>query len=294
MEYNVIQIDLHKLGLKKDDSWFLEPLYDLHIGHQNFDASKYVKRVKAIKEQINRSTFFGGDIIDNIPADDFRLDTRTKDMSMFEDVQQEDAFERLTKPLLDEHMKMLDPKFQRSKDKKQFSDIKIAGVLMGNHEYARHYYSSQRFEKAFCRPFKLKMLEDEAVLWYEFFWKGELMRTFTAVVTHGSYAGDQSGGEINSLQRWPAKVDADIFIVGHSHDKKITDQAQETFQRGTGKSLKMFERTLIFANGGTFLKTHQFGVRNYPEKKAIRSRVSKIGTITIEMNPSDGTLTGHL
>ncbi|KKN75430.1 hypothetical protein LCGC14_0380510 [marine sediment metagenome] len=294
MEYNVIQIDLAKLGLKKDDSWFLEPLYDIHIGHQNFEAEKYVKRVNAIAEQTNRSTFIGGDIIDNIPAADFRLDTRSKDMTMFEDVEQEDAFERLTEPLINQHKKLLTKKYQRHEDPKTWSDIKIHGALMGNHEYARHYYSSQRFEKAFCKPAKLKNLEDEAVIWFEFYWHSELLRQFTAVVTHGAYGGDQSGGEVNSMQRWPAKVDADMFIVGHSHDKRITDQAQEIFKRGTGKSLKMFERTLIFANGGTFLKTHNFGIRNYPEKKAIRSRVSKIGTITIEMVPYDGDLKGHL
>ena len=49
MEYNRIRIDLDKFGLKKDSSWFLEPLSDIHFGHRNFNLEKYQKAVKRIK-----------------------------------------------------------------------------------------------------------------------------------------------------------------------------------------------------------------------------------------------------
>ena len=272
------KIDLKDFGLKKDASWFVEPLSDIHFGHNNCDKEAYLQAVLRIAQQPNRSTWFNGDMIDNIPPGDFRYGhAESVDPEMPEDVDQEDAFATFSKPIFDKHAK---------------TGVKCFGALLGTHEFARGYYSDKKFKKQFCQPYGIRMLGHLAWIWLDFYHNKKFLNTLKIWTTHGSYGGFQTGGEVNALQRLPAKYDADIFCVGHSHNKNITISAIQYIEREKAK-FKLMERTQVQANLGTFLKTSILGHSNYPEKKGMYSRVSKIGTVTFEFNPYLNKLTGH-
>jgi len=276
LEFNRVRIDLDKLGLKRDSSWNLEPLSDIHFGHRNFDHQAYMKAVKRIANNANRSTFFNGDIIDCIPHDDWRFDWTVVDPLHPEETTQEDYFYELSEDIFKENDK---------------TKVKCHGALMGNHEW--RYYSQARFKKNFCNYVGIKFLGAMAFIWLDFYHKNKFLKSFNILTTHGSYGGSQQGGEVNQVLRFPARYDADIYLLGHSHQKWTTKQMTMGVVAGKGKSLEIVERTQIFGNLGTFLKTHQWGVDNYPEKKAIYSRLSKIGTITVEMVPETGEMYSH-
>jgi len=275
MEYNRIRIDMEKFGLKKDDSWFLEPLSDIHFGHRNFNLEKYEKRVKVIAKQPNRSTFFNGDMIDNIPHRDKRFNWDTIDMTQPEDVQQIEMFEKYTEPIF-------------KKNDEYGGDIKAHGVIVGNHEFV--YQSPTQFKHHFCRKrprgMGLKFLGDAAYLWIDFYYEKKFLNNFVILTTHGSYRGSQSGGEFNQLKRFPARYEADAYFVGHSHDPKSGKSIIQYPSAGPGRSLKLNKRKVVFANLGTFLESHKFGTTNYIEKKLLYAQASETGTITLEMNPS--------
>ena len=282
MEYNRIRIDLFDYGLKKDSSWFLEPLSDIHFGHRNFNLEKFQKAVKRVTEQKNRSTFFNGDMIDNIPHRDKRFNWDTIDPEAAQDVQQVELFEKYTQELLDLNHEL-------------GGDQKVHGVLPGNHEFV--YESVAQFKYFFCRKYPkgmgLKFLGDAAYIWIDFYYKNKFLHNFVILTTHGSYRGSQSGGELNQLKRFPARYYADVYFVGHSHDIKSGSSVIIEPHAGPGRSLKLRKREIIYANLGTFLETHQFGVTNYIEKKLLYAQATKTGTVTIEFNPESRTMNFH-
>lgn len=282
MEYARFKIDLKKYGLKRDDSWFLEPLSDVHFGNRNHATEKFLEAVHRIANQKNRSTLFNGDISENTPPQHKFFNSQSTDLDLIDDVQQEDAFINAIKPILVQHKK---------------TKIKIFGSIMGNHE--ARTYGQNRFIKAYCRPvvngqeIPINYLGDTGYVWLDFFYGKEFLRNFIILATHGSYGGSQIGGEVNQLLRLPANYEADIYLIGHSHQKHTESIYQQTIISKTDGSCELMERTLLFANCGTFLRSHRLGVPSYTEKKLLYSRVAKVGTITIEMNAYQGKLHAH-
>lgn len=101
---------------------------------------------------------------------------------------------------------------------------KVLCVLPGNHE-ARHYRTNGLdLTELMCRQLGIedRYSPDTALLFIRF---GQLTDRknhnrkvlYTAFVSHGSGGGRKEGGKIQRLSDLSTIVDADIYIVGHTH-----------------------------------------------------------------------------
>ena len=288
MELHDIKIDLHKYGLKKDDSWFHEMITDAHVGALNFAKEEFVRAIDRISNEVNRSTHFGGDNTDNMPPTHKWFDQAQADLRYLEPPQQIAYFWKLIDPLVQAH---------------ETHGNKILGFIEGNHEYNRHI-TDTAFKFIYCKPdldeegrivsLKYRYLGLAAYLTFHFFWKGKHMRSFTMLTSHGAYNGDQRGGDINNMGRSAAVYDADIRLEGHSHDKWIDIPTYYKPIIENGYVTKIVEAERFIGNGGCFARGLVQGHNNYAEKRIFRGRAAKVGTITVGMNPYTGRLSGFL
>ena len=159
---------------------------------------------------------------------------------------------------------------------------KILGVLSGNHEWKT--IDRYRFEKDFCRPLGVPYLGQMCMLNLQFYHKGEMLRAFEIWAAHGAYAGMQPGGAVNRLKALAGQYDADIYLTAHSHDKLWYTDHQVTHLTDTNE---LGARPKVYVVTGTFQKSHITGVDSYMEKRP-QPRVSKVGTITLELDPYNG------
>jgi hypothetical protein len=283
-----LKIDLNKYGLKKDDSWFHEMITDAHIGHPNFAKAEFQRALDRICNEPNRSTHFNGDNTDNMPPTHKWFDQAQADLGLLEIPQQIGYFWKLIDPLVKVH---------------ETHGNKILGFIEGNHEYNRGL-TSTAFKYAYCKPeidengqvirYKYRYLGYAAYLTFNFFWKKEHLNSFTMLVSHGSYNGDQRGGDINNMGRSAAIYEADIRLEGHSHDKWIDIPTYYKPVVQDDYTTKIVEAERLIGNGGCFARGVVMGRNNYNEKRLFRGRAAKIGTITVGMNPYTGKLSGFL
>ena len=290
MEGVVINIDLKKLGLKKDSDWDHEPISDAHVGDPNCNYDKLAHTIERISSQKNRSTHLMGDNTANIRADDFRFNL---DASGLQPVIKQVTYLR----------KMFEPIWNHNKD-----NVKCWGAQIGNHEYnGRAKMTEEQYKREYCYEIGpkeggmgLNYLGTLAYIWVNFFWgkkKDSLtenkIRDYRILTAHGQYKGSQSGGELNQMKRFPAgHENFDVFFTGDSHDKKDDSSILQSAILVDGK-IKLKKRKVFFISCGTFQETFMLGYTNYPEKSPYYARISETGTKTVTFNPYLGKLYCH-
>ena len=269
MEFHRLTIDLPN----KNSSIFIEPLGDIHIGNKGVNYEKLQERIDAIRKDPLRRTIIMGDCIDNIQAyANGAADKRwgsgipnSLDERFQEPVEQVDEFVRMMLPIKD----------------------KILGIMAGNHEYKT--ISRKAFEKDMVKPLETKYLGAKCMVHITTKYKNMEVGDVEIYAMHGSYAGQQVGGGINQLILSSADVLADIYLMGHVHDKMVypVDCIYHKIKDNTAG-----KKTRIFALTGTFLETIVAGVDSYTDRKT-RVRNAKIGTITLEFNSLANRIHGH-
>ena len=82
----------------------------------------------------------------------------------------------------------------------------------------------------------------------------------------------------------------DVFLCGHSHQKRYQPEAVVDFDFATGKS---YEREIHLVNTGTFCETLMDNVDGYMDRKN-KVILSSPGTATLSFNAYDGKIIGHI
>lgn len=266
MELRCISFELEK----KDDHFLLEPHGDHQIGSKLVDYNKIEERVNALKNEKNRYTIIMGDIIDNINAyaggtidRRWSVDVVDNDLDTVE--KQSDKFSELYSPVKD----------------------KILGILSGNHEWKT--IDRYRFEKEFCKPLGVPYLGYMCMLHLSFTHKKQPIGEFEVWACHGSYAGMQVGGGINRLKQLSAQYRADIYLHAHTHDKMFYTDFQYYHDK---KHNDIVTATKLYLMTGTFQKSHVKGVDSYIERSP-KPRTSKVGTLTIDLDPLNNKIHVH-
>jgi len=254
---------------KKDDIIFLRPLGDIHVGNRGCKLDKFQESINYIKKHDNTYTLGMGDYIDNVMA--YRggsIDKRWDPENVSRDT-------LTTEEQIDKVIEMWDPIKE-----------KTIGLHAGNHEWAT--INQRRFIKDFCKPLNLPYMGRMAYTRLNFKYKGRTLRDYILFTIHGGFTSAKAGGVINRLEDIAGSFDADVYLMGHTHDTLTRSMVRIYYDKSTNG---MIERKCIMANTGTFLSGYEKGIDGYVE---INPRGAKrVGTITLSFNPVDGGLNAH-
>ena len=163
---------------------------------------------------------------------------------------------------------------------------KTWGLLAGNHEWKT--INQKRFINDFCKPFNLNYLGRLAFLNVQISYNSKILKDFLFCVMHGGYAGMMAGGAVNRMKMISGDFDADIFLMGHSHDLWTRSGTRMGYDKKTNSPI---EKKVLYANTGTFLRGYVKGIDSYVE---INPREAKrVGTITITLDAENGKMNAH-
>lgn len=267
----LVQIELEK----KDDIIHLEGFSDIHMGGTNHLPKLFERRMKAVMDDPNRFTFYGGDMLDAITPKDKRWQEESVTINSL--VGQKRAFYDATKDLTDLHKKL--------KKKSKHNTGKILWGLAGNHEY-NNKEIDQTWIRDFLDPLDVDYLGSRAIVGFQINWKGKPLRRWKILTTHGF------GSSVNvekPLQDMKVNHYCDVFLMGHLHQKLSKDEYVIDFSFDEGKWV---QRKIVLGNTGSFCQTLVDGEDQWFERRNKLVPTSP-GTITISFDAYKGDMKHH-
>ena len=209
------------------------PLADLHIGDSQCDYKLVLDTIEYIKNTPNAYCILDGDLMDTAIASSIG-----------------DTYSASLQPM--EQLKHCVKIFEPIKDK-------ILAVLPGNHENRVYKSDGLDLTEIMCGQLGIadRYSPTTAILFVRF-GKTKLGRPqwYTIYVTHGSGGGRKEGGKVNRLADLASIVDADIYLMGHTHLPLVF---KESFYRvsGSNSSVALLEK--LFINTAAFLLYGGYG-----------------------------------
>ncbi len=239
----------------------LVPLGDEHVGHKNFNKTKFEEYVGWIEKEDNVWWWGMGDYSDAIigTGDDKRYDFDQLDPNM---------------PTPDEQYLYVESQLKRIKDK-------CFGLHLGNHDYELQRRHAHRYVAFMCNSLKVPFLGSNAFIRLHFKRTGKNGQVIDICSTHGSSNGRTPGGKINALMNFANGFDADIYAYGHTHDKYAHERSYYTLST----NMTMIERKQVFVLTGGFLEGYQQGTTSYIERKNLSPM--RTGIVVITVNPEN-------
>lgn len=248
MEVNEYEI---KVQTRSNKEWiYIVPLGDLHLGNAGCDIDKFQRQVEYIKNKKNCYWIGMGDYLDCINYTDKRFDP---------DVIPEPFKSHLANVVqiqIAEFVKLITP----------IAD-KCIGLHRGNHEEKirlRYQYDIlYEINKAF--NFKFKLLKDVSITRLRLVYKIEdhaAITTYDIMSLHGNVGSRKGGAKLNRLEDMIGFVDADIYLMAHSH-LKLTASRSVLY---LDKYLSIKHKKRVMAVTGCFLNGYTEGVSSYVEK----------------------------
>lgn len=237
------------------------PIGDIHIGAAACDEARLKAVIERVKSEADTYWIGMGDFVDAINRSDPRFDPA----SLAPWIGMENLPD-LAKAEIDRLLGYLKP-----------IASKCLCVLTGNHEAAltKHYerdvfgsiVTSLKEAGNFAPDYKLA-LDYSGWLRLNIFYgpkaeKREAVRPFDWYLHHGFVGGRLAGGKALGLQRLMWSHNADITLMGHSHNTAIQVEAVEELNK-TG-NIEIRKRIGAFT--GTFLRSVIEGASTYSEVK---------------------------
>jgi predicted MPP superfamily phosphohydrolase len=217
----------------------VHPLSDVHLGDVHCDYKALRERLDHILNTENSYCLLGGDLMDCAIAASVG-DTYAASMQPMEQLKQ---CVEIFKPLADKK--------------------KILAVCGGNHEHRIWKQDGIDVTALMCSQLGIaeKYTETTALLFIRF-GKGDThhnhgrRQLHTIYVTHGSGGGRREGGKINRLADLAAIVDADIYVMGHTHMPAII---REGFFRVSASNSTVTMADRLFVNTAAWLQYGGYG-----------------------------------
>jgi hypothetical protein len=160
-----------------------------------------------------------------------------------------------------------------------FMKDKLIGLIEGNHYGV--FQSGMTTTQEMCRQLNTKFLGSCAIIRLSFRY-GNKRYALDIFAAHGKGASRLLGGSLNAVQQMADIAQADIYLMGHDHQKIDGFRNRLLLQDGFG-SLRLMSRKILFARTGSFLKGY------VPEKPSYVAKAllppTDIGVIKIELTP---------
>ncbi len=255
---------------------------DAHYGTVAFDEDLFKRTVQHIKHDANGYVILMGDMAECINYSDKRFDPRTipidcrahmDDLSRY---QVEKVTEFLS-PIADKILVILDgnheDKLRKSDNPVDFNwrlrdnlkDLGGSPVCGGDIAVLRAQF------KRIAGANKNKPRSQQ----------------FIFLVSHGFGAGRTKGAKINRVQEMVNIIpEADIYCLGHHHDKVLDRVSCFELSVGTRDNLHLIERRKLLGITGSFYRTYEKGQSNYASKRLYRP--ADLGCIYAEIKPFGG------
>lgn len=262
---------VYELNVESGRMIYIEPLGDMHIGHAGFDEEKLRRRVSVIEQDEDRYWIGMGDYVDAVsPWRKGDLDRRFS----------EDVY-RSKYPTISEQIEKFIELVEPIKGK-------CMGLLWGNHEWAK--MESGDFVRSFCRPLGVSFLGSRCLICLVAKSGKKKLGSWWIYAIHGSYSGQQKGAAMNKVDRIPRHVDADIYLVAHTHMKGVFPESRAIPVIRNGK-VQVIEKDIVFAFTGGFLRQFVWGDDSYMDKSGFPKSI-RVGTITVGIDPWERKLHG--
>jgi hypothetical protein len=241
----------------RKDLFTLVPLGDIHIGARACDEERLERVVARIAADPDCMWVGMGDYCEFINRNDPRFEPRA----------------------LADWIKMSDLTDLARAQKNRFLEIvepiapKCVALLEGNHEASITRFTERSIYREIVTEVKRMagLPEDEKLgLGYYGWIRLRFVRMTKAVhyihinAHHGFTGGRLAGAKALNMQRWLWTHDADLALMGHSHNTGMQVEAIESLNRQTGE-VSYVNR--VGAYTGTFLKSGVEGALTYSEVK---------------------------
>lgn len=203
----------------------------------------------------------------------------------------DDAFSRgerkalLSAMLHDTSMRSLDDLKQKHTDDyiKELAFMKgnLIGMIEGNHHYT--FLSGITGTQKMCEALETKYLGEMAVVRVTFVDKTRSTRRACIDITahHGRGGGRRPGSSVNKVEDLMQVVEADVYLMGHDHQKWIVDKARlKPTHSKSGFHIK--QRDVILARTGSYQLGYVDGQSNYPISLA--AAPAKLGGVQIKVD----------
>jgi hypothetical protein len=212
----------------------IHPLSDLHIGDMNCDYKSILARIEYIKNTPNAYCILDGDLMDMAIATSVG-----------------DTYGAGIQPM--EQLKHCVKLFEPIKDK-------ILAALPGNHENRIYRSDGIDITSLMCGQLGIgaRYSSTTALLFIRFgkVTKSQRPQLYTIYVTHGTGGGRREGGKINRLVDLSAIVDADIYVMGHTHLPVVM---KEGYYRVSGSNSSVAYIEKLYVNTASSLNYGGYG-----------------------------------
>jgi hypothetical protein len=256
---NVIRQDIY--NVKKSDIFRIYPLGDIHLLAKACEENKFKAKVKRIAEDPNGLWLGMGDFGDFINPSDPRFDFASladfltlKDLADLPKVTK-DRFLDIVKPIAHKcialiegnHERAIYKHYERNIYSEIVTGIKELGNFPADKQLALGVYGWIILAFHQSKPGEQK----------------EGSRVLKINAHHGFTGGRYAGSKSNTMQRWLQSVDANLVLMGHSHNTEIMVETVETVN-AVGE---VVNKNKIGCFTGTFLQSRIKDVSTYSELK---------------------------
>ena len=233
------------------------PLGDIHLGARACDEDRLKQIIKRIEKDPDCLWIGMGDYCEFIKRKDPRFEPR----SLAEWIKMSDLTD-LARAQKNRFLEMVEPIAR-----------KCIGLLECNHESAITRFTERHIYQEIVAEVKRMacMTEDQKLgLGYYGWIRLKLVRARYAITYlhinahHGFTGGRLAGAKALNMQRWLWTHDADLVLMGHSHNTGMQVEAVETVNQKTGE---ISYKNRVGAYTGTFLKSGSEGSLTYSEVK---------------------------
>ncbi len=251
-----MRIGSHVINYKFGDEITIIPIGDMHIGNKNSDIDAIKKVIKTIEE--NGYYWIGmGDYADSIIPKDRRYDYDVLDKRFATPQEQLEYLEDLFYPIRE----------------------KCLGLLSGNHEDVIRRISQFDLTKTLCKLLNVEYLGYNTFYRLKFIREGR-RRKLDFFATHGFFNGRTRSGRITRVEKLAEFIEADLYLMGHTHDLMVTTDI--IYKLNSATKLTEKERTFVLTGGFLrgYVDKRDFG---YIERKLLKP--VKVGVPIIRTNP---------
>lgn len=255
----------YKLQCKsRSDKFYLIPIGDIHYGTKNCDVKKLDEIIQWIAITPNARWVGMGDAAEFINMSDTRFDPQN------------------LAPELQGHLdNLVHHQIMQISRKLNVIRHKCIGLLEGNHEYSVKNKYHINPTDILADRLETVNLSYNCIVRINFDYKGGTpTRHVLVYASHGFGGGRKTGSKVNNLVDISQSFEADIYLVGHVHDKVGIDR--ERLEVATKGELKLFARKKVFALTGSFYKTYQKDSSSYGERAGYSPNPTGVVKITIE------------
>lgn len=255
----------------------LIPIGDTHIGTRACEMNKLKAHLKWIENTPNVYVIGVGDYIDAVNISDPRFSP--SQLPEVDDLRE--YLCNITKRQAQEFVDLMMPLSKQGK---------IIGLGIGNHELtlSKKYHEDIMYQ--ICGGLNVKYLGWSSLTRLRFeFAKGQT-RSVTIYMEHSLKAGRRKGSKVNYIEDKSNDFDADIFIMGHSHDKIATTKTQLYIPKLGDLKLKTKKR--VYAVCPSFYNSYQEDCMTYAEIAGYSP--TSTGVVRIDIQLKDTEIDYHI